>query len=390
MVVRNIGRIKVTCPDKKQQKKSGFSWVSILIYMLIGAACGLVIISYLDQLRNAGASKPKCLIMFLLLFLWMYLSIILEIIIHEGGHLIFGSLTGYRFSSFRIFNFMWLRDKGRIRFKKLHVAGTGGQCLMTPPDLKDGKMPVMLYNFGGVLLNMITSVILLAAAMMCPAGSLARTLLLIPSIIGFAYALINGIPLRMGTVNNDGRNALDISRSPEAYRAFWIQMKSNELISQGIRMKDMPAEWFAVPSEEEMKNPIVATIGTLTANRLMDEHRFAEAQELMASLRAKDNGLVGLHRALIDNDRIFMELITQNRADVLGQLLTKEQKQVMKSMKDFPSILRTEYAYALLFEKDPDKAQKYMEQFEQCAVRYPYPSEVEAERELIGIAAESC
>lgn len=57
----------------------------------------------------------------------------------------------------------------------------------------------------------------------------------------------------MGSVNNDGRNALELSRSEEATRAFWIQMKVNEQIAKGLRLKDMPDEWFKVPSDELMK-----------------------------------------------------------------------------------------------------------------------------------------
>ena len=57
-------------------------------------------------------------------------------------------------------------------------------------------------------------------------------------------------------------------------------------------------------------------------------------------------------------------------------------------MKTFPSVLRTEYAYALLGEKDIDKAQKIKDQFEKCAKTYPYPSDIDSERELMEIAEE--
>ena len=40
------------------------------------------------------------------------------------------------------------------------------------------------------------------------------------AVIGLAFALINGLPIKMGSVNNDGRNALELSRSEEATRAF--------------------------------------------------------------------------------------------------------------------------------------------------------------------------
>jgi hypothetical protein len=61
----------------------------------------------------------------------------------------------------------------------------------------------------------------------------------------------------------------------------------------------------------------------------------------------------------------------------------------MKSMKKYPSVLRTEYAYALLAEKDPEKAQTVMEAFEKAARTYPNPNDITIERELMETAREA-
>ena len=114
-------------------------------------------------------------------------------------------------------------------------------------DLENGKMPVMLYNFGGAIVNLFTAVVCTGLSFLCPVRSLGWTVLMMFAVIGLAFALMNGLPLRMGPVNNDGKNALDLSRSEEATRAFWIQMKVNELVSKGDRLKDMPEEWFTLP-----------------------------------------------------------------------------------------------------------------------------------------------
>ena len=60
----------------------------------------------------------------------------------------------------------------------------------------------------------------------------------------------------------------------------------------------------------------------------------------------------------------------------------------MKSMKTYPSVLRTQYVYALLARKDLAEAAKIKEKFEQCAKTYPYTSEIQSERELIEIAEQ--
>ena len=58
----------------------------------------------------------------------------------------------------------------------------------------------------------------------------------------------------------------------------------------------------------------------------------------------------------------------------------------MIQTKNFPSVVRTEYAYALLALKDTAKANAARDLFEKAAKTYPYPSDVQAERELMEIA----
>lgn len=295
--------------NKGQRAKNKGQWTGIVIFMLIGAACGVLIMMYLDRTARSGKGFAESFLPFILLFVGMYAAMFIQIALHEAGHLIFGLLTGYRFCSFRIFGLMWVKTDGRVRFKRLNVAGTGGQCLMAPPDMKDGRMPVMLYNFGGAIVNLVAAALCAGLAFLCPVRSLCWTALMIHAVIALAFALMNGLPVKMGPVNNDGRNALELSRGGEATRAFRIQM-----------------------------------------------------------------------------DRMYVEMITRNRKEILEGMRSKDQLKIMKAMGKYPSVLRTEYAYALLSEKDPNKAGKILARFEKCAGSYPYPCEIEGERELIAIA----
>ena len=152
----------------------------------------------------------------------------------------------------------------------------------------------------------------------------------------------------------------------------------------------MPSEWFAVPSDSAMKNSMVATRGVFACNRLMDAEQFEEADALMSHLLEIDSGIVGLHRNLLMCDRMFIELIGENRHDIIENMLTKEQKKFMKAMRRFPSVLRTEYALALLFEKDKVKAEKIQAEFEKVSKSYPYKHEVDSERDLLRIVDQKC
>ena len=368
--------------NKSSKKKSDFKqYIGIAFMFVLGGVLGYVLIHCIDT-YIAEKTLYEVTLLYLLFIIVMYGAYFLHMIIHEAGHLIFGLLTGYKFRSFRILSFMLLKDKEKLKLRRLSIVGTGGQCIMMPPDIKNGKMPFLLYNLGGSFLNVIASVLPLVIYF----GYNDSPFLLIFAVIGFIAALTNGVPMRTSTINNDGYNALAISKSNEALEAFWVQLKVAEQNSNGLRIKDMPAEWFEVPTDESMKNSIVATRGVYACNRLMDEEKFSQADALMKHILEIDSGIVGVHRNLLICDRIYVELIFENREDVIKNMLTKEQKKFMKAMKSFPSVIRTEYALALFFEKNKAKAERIKKEFEKVAKTYPYAHEIDSERDLMKIA----
>lgn len=372
-----------------KQKKKKVQWQELIgkaMPIVIGFCLGIWMASQRERGVDLGASEGKDLWGWARMLLFMVIGGLVQMIIHEGGHLVFGLLTGYKYVSFRIGSWMWLKQDDKIVLKRLSLAGTGGQCLMAPPDLVDGKMPVILYNMGGVLLNIMMSIILFGIYKMYHEVAWVSELCLMTAAMGFLFALLNGIPLKLGTINNDGYNAIALRKDLKAQYAFWIQLKVNEEQSFGKRIKDMPEEWFMVPSEEEMQNSMCASVGVFTCNRLIDALEFKQADELMEKLLAMDGAMVGIHRHLLICDRIYCELIGENRPEKLAEMLDKKQKDFMKSMGTFPAVIRTQYVYALLGEKDEKKAIDFKKQFEKYARTYPYESDIENQRELIEIA----
>ena len=359
---------------------------STVLFMVAGLTSGILIMRCIDAAVPDGAPRAYLALLFALLVVWMYAAFLLETIIHEAGHLVFGLLSGYSFFSYRIGSFAWVKSGDRIRFARQSIAGTAGQCLMSPPDMVDGTMPVVLYNFGGVLMNVISAAIFLLLSRVFAGNPIASTMFALPAVVGLIMAAMNGIPLTIGDVDNDGRNALAMAKSPRAQRAFWAQLKASEMTARGIRVKDMPEEWFEIPSDEDMGNSIAASAGPFASSRLMDEHRFEEADALMVRLLEKPNSLSGIYRGLLVNDRLFVELIGENRPEALAELRTAEQEKFAVVMREYPSVIRTEYAYALLHEHDAKKVEELSRRFEKVAASHPYPSDIESERELMALA----
>ncbi|MCF0123810.1 MAG: hypothetical protein HUJ67_06825, partial [Ruminiclostridium sp.] len=125
--------------------------------------------------------------------------------------------------------------------------------------------------------------------------------------------------------------------------------------------------------------------GVFACNRMLDAHQFPQAREAMESLLRDSSALLGIHRSLLVNDLVFCAL-REGEVEKANSMLTKAQKKFMRSMKSYPSILRTEYAYALVAEKDEAKAGQIREKFRKLSHSYPYPSELASETELFDLA----
>ena len=371
----------------KEKKKLGFSaHIITVLFVAVGAVCGAIMAQRVFLTDLSGADGLFRLAM---LFICFYIAFYAQVIIHEGGHLIFGLISGYRFSSFRIGSLMLIKGTdSRLSIKKFKLAGTGGQCLMSPPELKDGLIPYRLYNLGGSILNLVSAAIFLGLSLLFPEVSLIGTAFLLFAVLGLAFALINGVPLHTPMIDNDGYNAISLGKDPAALYAFYLQLKVNEMQTHNIRLKDMPEEWFELPQKEKLNNPIIAACAVNTASCLIDKGELIEALGLIDSLLSSKTAIVGIHRAMLKNDLIYLKLVLGYDTESIETLLDEQQKKFMCSMKSFPAIIRTGYAVALLYKNDIIAAQKAYDQFSRVSKTYPYKGDLEGERELLQKASE--
>ncbi len=320
-------------------------------------------------------------------------AVILEYFIftaaHEAGHLIFGLISGYGFCSYRIGSLMWIKLPDGIKLRCMSIAGTGGQCLMTPPEAKDGKIPVFLYNFGGVLVNLIIAFMLFA--LYIP----VRTMPILPYvfIMGAEFSLImaifNGVPIKIGGISNDGMNAFSLRNDRYANEAFCKQLLVNAEQTRGTRISDMPLEWFTLSDEADLNNPICATIPAFYCNRLIDSENFDEAEKSILNLINGDNGLIGMYRSMLISDLIYC-LLLKGETERAARYYTMEQRATMNSLNSIPSILRTEYALAICKIEGAKKAEKVKRSFDKLAKKYPYPTDIELDCRLIYLIEEKC
>ncbi len=376
-------------PSGAQPKKkvNWLQWVMLLVFTAIGLLCGMLMVQVMESLSLNRVEPVMLAVVFLLIMLVMYLLMGLHAVAHEAGHLIFGLATGYRFVSFRAGSLILVKDGQGYRLRKLRLSGTGGQCLMAPPEPAVGQMPYVLYNLGGCLMNLLCAVVSAAAAFLCMEGSIARAIFFMSAIIALAYALLNGLPIP-GEIANDGQNVLSISKNPAALDAFRTQLLINRDMTCGKRLRDMPEEWFRWPSPQDRTDDLTMAVATLCTSRLLDEHRLEECTARLEELLCDDRHQPeGVYQKLLVNDYIFCLLLNGETAKATERMI-REQQSFMKAMKGNPPVHRTGYAYALLALKDEVKARKCLTDFNKVARRYPHEAEIQSERELLAMADE--
>ena len=177
--------------------------------MAIGAVVGYSVGKIAGDTLSRGETPN---IIFLLLA--GVIAFILHIIVHEAGHLFFGFLSGYKFISFRVFDFKIIKDEnGKLKIRYERLAGTGGQCLMRAPEYVEGKFKYKLYLLGGVIFNIVLSIV---SWLILPSY---YTLLF--ALIGFALAFLNLIPMGF----NDGMTFYHASKDETTRFVLYLQLE---------------------------------------------------------------------------------------------------------------------------------------------------------------------
>ncbi len=357
------------------EKKSIFS---NLIVSIIYALSVLAIYLPLDYLFDEINTSEAYIDLFILILVYIVISYIIHIFVHELGHLIFGLLTGYKFNSFRIGSLILQKKNDKYEFGRLNITGTGGQCLMEAPDTKDWDYPYKLYHLGGGLNNLITGIISLIIYLIMPSKPI---FLYVFFVIGLASTILNWLPIRISCMATDGWNVKEMTKSKEARRSVWVQLNSITYTSSGIRMKDLPDEWFdGVDINDD--NGVVATHQWMLESRAMDAMDFTKAKELIAQIIDKPS-LVSIYKKLLTLDRCTIEVIEKGKEANIEDYYQKDIQTFIRAMQNYPRVIRSRYAIARLYENNEKEAEELLKRFDVISSKHNDEGDINSEKELI-------
>lgn len=375
--------------------KTAFKLIGgLLIGIIIGLFIALVITvgftdtTLSDFIRNTNSGLPGIAGAAVISIVAFLLSIFILILSHEAGHLLCGILSGYKFVSFRIFDLTFIRKDGKVRIRKFSIAGTGGQCLLTPPEIPLKNLPTAWYNAGGVLANLILLLIALPLYLLDshPYINVAVTIFVITDLF---LIIINGIPMKVGGIGNDAYNMLHLHRNLTSKRAFAIQLRTNALIQNGIRPKDMPDEWFEDLDNVDYHNPFEVSIPFMLASRYIDEEKWDDAYNILSRLYQHKNEIMQIYANEISCELAFCAMVT-SRIDEARTILDSGLMKYVEAYKNvMSSKQRLLFCKALFLENDRDKAMDIYRTLLQNQDRYLMQGEVKSDIDIMRNISEA-
>lgn len=331
-------------------KNKKFQKLLIFINILI-TIVGAIIVGVLQR-KEVDRSFIIDLVYFYIFFI---ISFFIGVIMHELGHLIGGLLSGYRFVFFRVGSFCLVKyeDFG-YKIKKLYMPGTLGQCIMRPPEKNKDNYPFLLYNLGGVIMNIILSslgYIIYAFS----SDNMLRYFCLIFILVNFTIFFMNISPI----IGTDGYNILEIKQSIEYKRLFW-----EALTLDYMKFNDNPNvekfEFSVYPEE----GSLVQYVDLANMTKHIYDSDYEKYYELYNKFIRRD-GLHPFYKSVANIDKVYVDLITGDKDVSLDELYKeKDTKAIIKGLKKSTQMKRLELVYQELIEKDEKKLIRLKKEFE--------------------------
>jgi len=305
-------------------------------------------------------------------------SLSIVVVLHEGGHLVCGLISGYKFVSFRVFNLTFIRSGGKLRVKKFSVAGTGGQCLLTPPDLPLKEIPTVWYNAGGILVNLLL-LLVSVPLLWLNLNSFVTEFVVIFILTDLFLLIMNAIPMQANGISNDAYNMIHLRNNLMSKRALMVQLHSNALIQDGVRPKDMPDEWFEWRGDVNWKNALEVSIPMMHASRLIDKMEWDRAYTEFETMYKHKGDIMQLYVSEIACELIFCSLVT-GRIERAKELLDSKLRKSIEAYRNvMSSKQRVLSAIAMYLDNDEEKAVMIYETLKTSQPKYLLQGEVKSD-----------
>ncbi len=354
------------------KEKTKNKLTKILLYSLAIITVAIIQLIAVPKMDN--------FILELVLFLGLtVISLYLTIIIHELGHLVFGLITGYKFKSIKIGIFQFEISNNVKKFKINKSFALAGFVTMILPEMDDeGNYPFLLYNYGGIIFNTITSIISIVLAFYLSGKSFTRTFILMMAYIGLLSAIMNLIPSEKDNIKSDGFRIQKLKNNIDFKKANWVISMIDRDLSENKRISEMDERYYSILESLNMENIyddmiLVNFIDYLLLLRLLENHNFVDAELVIDELL--DNPKFELwenykERLIIES--IFIDILNGKDKEYIDNRIDIEGKGIIVENSDEIAVKRLKYAYELLVNKNIIRADIIKNDFDSIVNKEDY------------------
>lgn len=374
---------------KKTIKYALFFYVITFGFYILGLCLGGLLrgLTPVEVLESKSSFIVDFFIVSTAFLILSYPLVLISTVFHEFGHLLFGWMSGYKFVSFRVLDRVLMRDGAGLHFKRYNIPGTLGQCLMMPPDRPVAEIPVVWYLLGGVAMNLLLIVvsvlILWKVAFPSYLDMLFSCLLGMLIFVNAYFLIVNGIPMRLGGVANDAKNAFSLRNNLGEKQSLVQMLRVNSALQSGIMPKDMPEEWFAYIDFESVSGPLAQGMAMGKFAVMFDRFLFSESLEWMEKTYAA-NEMTGIMKYEYECEIVFLSLILgkKERAEELWG--DEKLRKYCEAQKPYSSAkCRLYWAVAKYIEEKDAKADKIFAHIKENRARFLLAGEVKSDIAII-------
>lgn len=358
----------------KNARKSSQNKVDTMLFLMFvlnGFVAGKLLVHRIVIYDRGMYGKAAIL---LVMAIGIAISCVLHCVIHETGHLVFGLLSGFQFRSIRFGSMMISKKDGSLKLSRLSIPGTVGQCLMAPPERPDEDISTALYNWGGVIFNVILSVIF----GFCIFIPTAHPYFIIFSIsmlfMGLLTLELNATPIAC----NDGYNARCTRKDPRSKQYYLRCLRMSDMMNSGVATRDLPAEFFDW-TYKDGDNAFTSGGGVQRICYLSSLRRFDEALELAEYIDQSEFPLSKNNQNYTKIYKLLCMILLDKDQDEIKAYFNSEKKNIL-SLRNTITASDALYAYYSLIDRNEKEAAKAKAKFEALAENYPYPQDLDDDR----------
>lgn len=231
------------------------------------------------------------------------ISFLLQIILHEIGHLIGGVITGWKLLYIQIHTLVINKASKGLSIQL--VDSNGYQCIMYPKSLFSGAK---LYTMGGCIINLISSLIGTSILLTTSMSPIPWLYIWCFSIFGMGMLLMNGIS-RTNRICNDKACYNILQSSKNAGLCHNAQLLIAKELMDGFTYSQIGAELICL-CPDIVKNDIEAYHAILEYYYYLDIGDYPRMEQSLSKIKHTDQISKQIND-IIDMERIYCLLLNE-------------------------------------------------------------------------------